>query len=252
MSFKEVREYAAGDDIRFIDWNTSARFGHPFSKIFEEERELTVMLLLDWSASNLGGTHQQQKKELIIEMAAVLAFSAISNNDKVGAVFFTGQTELFIPPKKGKEHVLYIVRQMLSIEPASSATNIPEAVRFLNRMLRNKGIVFLLSDFETRDYAKALKTVAKRHDCIAVHVQDQIEFEFPDAGLVPMQDAETGQLLWVDTSDIQFRQRWKKMHQMHLDETKTIVQQSGWDYLRFQTGEDYVKTLQGFFIQRIK
>jgi uncharacterized protein (DUF58 family) len=252
MSFKEVREYAAGDDIRFIDWNTSARFGHPFSKIFEEERELTVMLLLDWSASNLAGTNHQQKKELITEIAAVLAFSAISNNDKVGALFFTGQTEFFIPPKKGKEHVLYIVRQMLSIEPVSQSTNISEAIRFFNQTLRHKGIVFLLSDFETKDYSKAMRTVARRHDCIAIHIQDRIEFNFPEAGLVPMQDAETGRIVWMDTSDARFKNYWKHTHQKQLTETQSIIRQSGWDYLRFETGEDYVKTLQGFFMQRIK
>jgi uncharacterized protein (DUF58 family) len=252
MSFKEVREYAAGDDIRFIDWNTSARFGHPFSKVFEEERELTVMLLLDCSASNLAGSHTQQKKELIIEMAAILAFSAISNNDKVGALLFTDQTELFIPPKKGKEHVLYIVREMLSAEPSSKRTDISEAIRFFNQTLRQKGIVFLISDFETDGYTKALKTVARRHDCIAIQVHDRVEYNFPNAGLVPVQDAETEQIVWVDSSDAAFRDYWNRVHQSHINLSEEAIKRSGWDYIRFETGEDYVKLLQGFFIKRIK
>lgn len=252
MSFKEVREYVAGDDIRFIDWNTSARFGHPFSKIFEEERELTLMLLLDCSASNLAGTHQQQKKELIIEIAAVLAFAAINNNDKVGALLFTDKTELFIPPKKGRNHVLYIVRQMLTMEPSSRQTDIPQAINFFNQTLQHTGIVFLLSDFEMGGFDKALKTVSKRHDCIAIQVEDRIEYEFPNAGLVPVRDAESGQLIWVDSSDEQFRKYWQHSHFNHIEEIKRIIGKCGWDYLRFQTGEDYVKTLQTFFIKRIK
>jgi uncharacterized protein (DUF58 family) len=252
MSFKEVREYAAGDDIRFIDWNTSARFGHPFSKVFEEERELTVMLLIDCSASNLAGTHTQQKKELITEIAAVLAFSATSNNDKVGALFFTNKTELFIPPKKGKEHVLYIVRQLLTYEPANRETNIGEAVRFFNQTLRHKGIVFLLSDFETTDYDKALKTVSKRHDCIAIHIHDRIEYQFPNLGLVPVQDAESGQIIWLDSSDQQFREMWQRSHFAKNTAVQQAIQKCGWDYLRFETGENYVQTLQAFFIQRMK
>lgn len=252
MSFKEVREYAAGDDPRFIDWNTSARYGHPYSKIFEEERELTVMLLLDYSASNLAGSHHQQKKELIIEMAAVLAFSAISNNDKVGALFFTDQTEKFIPPKKGKEHVLFIVRQMLSFEPKSTGTNFPQAIRFFNRTLRHKGIVFLLSDFQSEDYEKSLKTVSGYHDCIAIQIYDKIEHQLPNAGLLPLQDAETGQWVWVDSSLPALRDYWRRSHWEALQKTAEKIKKCGWDYLKFETGENYVKTLQGFFMQRMK
>ena len=252
MSFKEVREYAAGDDIRFIDWNTSARFGHPFSKIFEEERELTVMLLIDCSASNLAGTSTQQKKELITEMAAVIAFSAISNNDKVGALFFTGKTELFVPPKKGKEHVLYIVRQLLTMEPTNKETNISEALRFFNQTLRHKGIVFLISDFETTGFEKALKTVNRRHDCIAIHIHDRFEYEFPNMGLVPVQDAESGEVVWVDSNDKLFTEMWRKTHMSNNAAVQQIITKSGWDYIRFETGEDYVQTLRGFFIKRIK
>lgn len=252
MSFKEVREYAPGDDTRFIDWNTSARFGHPFSKVFEEERELTVMLLIDASASNMTGSQLQQKKDLIIEMAAILAFSATSNNDKVGALFFTDQTELFIPPKKGKDHVLYIVRQMLTFEPKNTDTKIGEAIRFFNKTLRHKGIVFLLSDFETTGFENALKTVAKRHDCIAIHIHDRLDYQFPNAGLVPVQDAETGQVIWIDSSDVTFQGFWKRSHQSQIEIIKQSIHKCGWDYLRFETGEDYVQTLQGFFIHRMK
>lgn len=252
MSFKEVREYAAGDDIRFIDWNTSARFGHPFSKVFEEERELTVMLLVDVSASNMVGLQHQQKKELIAEIAAILAFSASTNNDKVGALFFTGKTEMFIPPKKGKEHILYIVRQLLTIEPVNRETNIAEALRFFNQTLRHKGIVFLLSDFVAKDYEKALKTVSNRHDCIAIHIHDHMEYQFPGLGLVPVQDAETGEIVWIDSNDRQFAELWRRGHQNEIATVQQTLEKSGWDYLRFETGEPYVQTLQGFFIQRMK
>lgn len=252
MSFKEVREYAPGDDIRFIDWNTSARFGHPFSKIFEEERELTMMLLIDCSASNLAGLQFQQKKDLITEIAAILAFSASTNNDKVGALFFTGKTELFVPPKKGKEHILYIVRQLLTIEPSNRETNIVEALRFFNQTLRHKGIVFLLSDFETEGYEKALKTVSNRHDCIAIHIHDKMEYQFPQLGLVPMEDAESGEIVWVDSNDRQFADMWRRGHQAQIASVQQTLEKSGWDYLRFETGEPYVQTLQGFFMQRIK
>ena len=252
MSFKEVREYAAGDDIRFIDWNTSARFGHPFSKIFEEERELTVMLLIDCSASNLAGINAQQKKDLIAEMAAVLAFSATSNNDKVGALFFTGKTELFVPPKKGKDHVLYIVRQLLTMEPSNKETNIGEALRFFNQTLRHKGIVFLISDFETRGYEKALKTVSRRHDCIAIQIQDRLEYQFPNLGLVPLQDAESGEIVWVDSNDKLFTEMWRRSHQANNAAVQQTIEKSGWDFIRFETGENYVQTLQGFFIKRMK
>lgn len=252
MSFKEVREYAPGDDIRFIDWNTSARFGHPFSKVFEEERELTVMLLIDCSASNLLGSKLRSKQEMIAEMAAVLAFSAVSNNDKVGAIFFTDRVEKFIPPKKGRNHVLYIVRHLIGIEPQSKRTNLTEGIRFLNQTVRHNAIVFLLSDFDTSGYEKALKTVAARHDCIGIHFHDKMDYLFPDMGLVPVQDAETGTVKWVNSAEPAFKNWWQQSYLRQRETLQNTLVQSGWDYLPFATSEDYVQKLQAFFLQRMK
>ncbi|HEX4850927.1 MAG TPA: DUF58 domain-containing protein, partial [Puia sp.] len=181
MSFREVREYYPGDDIRFIDWNVSARFGHPFSKLFEEERELTVMLLVDVSASSLFGTVYARKKDLITEICAVMAFSAINNNDKVGVIFFSDKIERYIPPKKGREHVLYIVRELLTIKPARTKTNISEAIRFFNNSTRQKSIAFFLSDFIDERYEEALKVAGKKHDLIGVKVYDKMDMQLPEA-----------------------------------------------------------------------
>jgi uncharacterized protein (DUF58 family) len=252
MSFKEVREYAHGDDIRFIDWNTSARFGHPFSKVFEEERELTVMLLIDCSASNTLGSKLRTKQELIAELAAVLAFSAVSNGDKVGAIFFSDGLEKYIAPKKGRQHVLYIVRHLVSLEPRQKGTNLAEGIRFLNKTVKHNAIVFMLSDFDTNGYDKALKTIAKRHDCIGIHIYDKLDYSFPDLGLVPLQDAETGQVIWQNSGDETLQTWWKKSYLRQKEATQTALVQSGWDYLPFATTEDYVHKLQMFFLQRIK
>lgn len=260
MSFREVREYAAGDDIRFIDWNVSARFNHPFSKLFEEERELTVMLLVDVSASSLFGTVHARKKDLITEICAVLAFSAINNNDKVGAVFFSDKIEAYIPPKKGKEHVLFIVRQLLSIEPKRKGTSLNEALRFFNRSVRQNSIVFLLSDFlegertsATRTevgFEDALKVAGKKHDLIGIKVYDKMDMQLPAIGLIEAEDSETGRKQWVDTSDYLVRTNYQQYFFNQTEQCKSVFNKAGCDLLHLRTDEDYVKILQRFFVGR--
>jgi uncharacterized protein (DUF58 family) len=261
MSFREVREYAAGDDIRFIDWNVSARFNHPFSKLFEEERELTVMLLVDVSASSLFGTVHARKKDLITEVCAVLAFSAINNNDKVGVILFSDRVEGYIPPKKGREHVLYIVRQLLSIEPRQKGTNLREAIRFLNRSARQKSIVFFLSDFveenrassttrQEEKFEDALKVAGKKHDVIGIKVYDKMDMELPSIGLIEAEDAETGSRYWVDTDDFLVRTNYQQHFFNQTEQCKSFFQKAGCDLLHLRTDEDYVKILQRFFVGR--
>lgn len=263
MSFREVREYAAGDDIRFIDWNVSARFNHPFSKLFEEERELTVMLLVDVSASSLFGTTHARKKDIITEVCAVLAFSAVNNNDKVGAIFFSDKIESYIPPKKGREHVLYIVRQLLTIEPRRKGTNLSEAIRFFNRSARQKAIVFLLSDFldgnsEQRmktdkpepGFEDALKVAGKKHDMIGIKVYDKMDMQLPAIGMVEAEDSETGGRYWIDTDDFLVRNNYQQYFFNHTEQCKSIFQKAGCDLLHLRTDEDYVKILQRFFVGR--
>jgi len=261
MSFREVREYAAGDDIRFIDWNVSARFNHPFSKLFEEERELTVMLLVDVSASSLFGTVHARKKDLITEVCAVLAFSAINNNDKVGVILFSDRIEAYIPPKKGREHVLFIVRQLLSIEPRQKGTNLREAIRFLNRSARQKSIVFFLSDFieeniassttrQEEKFEDALKVAGKKHDVIGIKVYDKMDMELPAIGLIDAEDAETGGRYWVDTDDFLVRTNYQQHFFNQTEQCKSFFQKAGCDLLHLRTDEDYVKILQRFFVGR--
>ncbi len=250
MSFKEVREYQPGDDTRFIDWNVSARMGHPYSKLFEEERELTVYLLIDVSASSLFGTFRQSKKDLITEMCAVLAFSAITNNDKVGLIFFSDQVEKFIPAKKGREHVLYMVRELLSFTPHSAHTDIVKALKFLNNATRHKSIVFVLSDFADAGYQDVLRVAAKRHDVIGVQVYDKRDEHLPDAGLLQVMDSETGKSMLLDTSDTFTRFRYHEQFLKVLDDAKVFFRRAGADLMQVATGEDYVKLLQQFFIRR--
>jgi uncharacterized protein (DUF58 family) len=262
MSFREVREYAAGDDIRFIDWNVSARFNHPFSKLFEEERELTVILLVDISASSLFGTVHARKKDLITEVCAVLAFSAINNNDKVGVIFFSDKVEAYIPPKKGREHVLYIVRRLLTIEPKRRGTNLSEAIRFLTRSARQNAIVFLLSDFldgsggpatATRRepaFEEALKVAGKKHDVIGIKFYDKMDMQLPAIGMIEAEDAETGGRNWVDTSDYLVRTNYTQYFFNQTEQCKSIFQKAGCDLLHLRTDEDYVKILQRFFVGR--
>lgn len=250
MSFKEVRDYTPGDDPRFIDWNVSARMGHTFSKIFEEERELSVYLLIDVSASSLFGTFRQSKKDLITEMCAVIAFSAIANNDKIGLIFFSDHVEKFIPAKKGRDHVLYMVREMLSFKSRRSHTEVQKALQFLNNTTRHKSIVFVLSDFADAGYHDALRIAAKRHDVIGVQVFDKRDEQLPPVGLMQLRDAETGKMVLLDTSDPYTRFKYSEQFQKVLEDAKNAFRKAGADLLQVSTGQDYVKILQQFFIRR--
>lgn len=250
MSFREVREYSAGDDVRFIDWNVSARFSHPFSKVFEEERELTVYLLVDISNSNLFGTTLNRKKDLITEIGAVLTFSAISNNDKVGAIFFSDKLEKYIAPKKGRQHALYIVRELLSVEPKGKSTKMEDAIRFFNKASHQKSIAFVLSDFTDVEYESDLKVIGGRHDVIGLRIYDNMDMYLPDAGLLQVEDLESGRRKWIDSSDklVQYNYHQNFLKQSEL--CKDYFKKAGADLLHIRTDEDYVKVLQQFFIKR--
>lgn len=250
MAFKEVREYQPGDDIRFIEWNVSARMGHTYSKLFEEERELSVHLLVDVSASSLFGTNKQTKRDLIAEMCAVLAFSAISNNDKAGLILFSDKVEKYIPARKGKDHVLYMIRELLNHEPHSAQTDIQKALQFLNRTTKHKSIVFILSDFADAGYHDALRVAAKRHDVIGVQTYDARDEQLPKVGLLQVYDAETGKTTWLNTSDPYIRQRYNNQFHKIMEDAKITFRTAGADLMQVATGEDYVKKLQEFFIRR--
>lgn len=250
MLFKEVREYQHGDDIRFIDWNVSARFNHPFSKVFEEERELTLMLMIDVSGSSLFGTVHARKKDLVNEIGAVLAFSAISNNDKVGVILFTDKIEKFIPPKKGRDHVLYIVRTLLTFEPKNKGTDLTEAFRRFNNTTKQRCITFVLSDFIDDAFDDALKVAGKKHDVIGIKVYDKMDMELPPIGMIETEDAETGNKRWIDTSDILVRQEYQSNFFARTENCKNMFLKAGSDLLHIRTDEDYVKVLQKFFISR--
>jgi len=252
MSFKEVREYSAGDDIRFIDWNVSARFGHPFSKVFEEERELTVMLLIDVSASSLFGTVYATKKDFMTEVAAVLAFSAVNNGDKIGVIFYSDRIEKYIPPKKGKQHALYIVRELLSFEPKKKGTQLSVALRYFNNTTKQKSIAFVLSDFIDANYGEMLRVSANKHDIVGIKVYDRMDRQLPDIGMMRVEDAETGQQKWVNTGNAFVRHEYEKEFFRITDYCIDVFKKSGADLLHVRTDEDYVKVLQRFFISRNK
>ncbi|ACU57930.1 DUF58 domain-containing protein [Chitinophaga pinensis] len=250
MSFSEVREYQFGDDIRSIDWNVTARFNHPFVKVFEEERELTLMLMVDVSESSVFGTSKQNKRNMITELCAVLAFSAINNNDKVGVIFFSDGVEKYIPPKKGKSHILFIIRELISFEPKRKGTNIKETLRFFNNATKKRSIVFLMSDFLTGSYQDALNIASKRHDMVGIHVYDQRDKELPSVGLIQMNDLETGERQWVDSSDKQVQQYYTQQFNQHVQYCRNSFKKSGADLISIRTDEDYVKALQNFFVNR--
>jgi uncharacterized protein (DUF58 family) len=250
MSFREVREYSHGDDVRFIDWNVSARYSHPFTKVFEEERELTVILLVDVSASALFGTINQRKKDMITEVGAVLTFSAINNDDKVGVIFFSDKIEKFIPPKKGKQHALYIVRELLTAEPKQKGTNLSEALKFFNRVSMHKNIGFIMSDFLDTNYEDNLKVLAKRHDIIGLKVYDKMDMQLPEIGMLQVQDLESAKTKWIDTGNAMVRYNYQQNFLKHSEVCKNIFKKAGADLLHIRTDEDYVKTLQQFFIRR--
>lgn len=252
MSFKEVREYAAGDDIRFIDWNVSARFGHPFSKIFEEERELTVMLLIDISASSLFGTVCATKKDIATEIAAVIAFSAVNNGDKVGVILYSDKIEKYIPPKKGKQHALYIVRELLSVQPKKKETQLSVALQYFTNTTRQKSIAFILSDFIDANYQDALRIAGNKHDVIGVKQYDKMDKTLPKAGMLRIEDAETGTQKWIDTSSALVRHEYEKEFFRITDYCIDTFKKAGCSLLHVRTDEDYVKVLQRFFISRNK
>ncbi len=250
MAFKEVREYQPGDDVRFIEWNASARMGHTYSKLFEEERELSVYMLVDVSASSLFGTYKQTKRDLITEICAVLAFSAISNHDKAGVILYSDKVEKYIPAKKGKDHVLFIVRELLTHQPHSAFTDTVKALRFLNNTTKHKSIVFILSDFADSGYHDALRVAAKRHDVIGVQVFDKCDEKLPQVGLLQVRDAETGKMVWLNTNDAYTRVKYNQQFIKILEDAKLVFRNAGADLLQLATGEDYVKKLQEFFIRR--
>lgn len=251
MSFSEVREYAPGDDVKFIDWNVTARFSHPFVKVFEEERELIVMLLVDVSGSSLFGTSKRLKRELITEVSAVLSFSAATNNDKVGVIFFSDKVEKFIPPKKGRSHILRIIRELIALEPAQKAgTNIKVALEYLNQVQKKKSITFLMSDFISEPYEQQLQLAARKHDLVGIQIYDKHDRELPQAGLVQLMDAESGIMQWVDTDDKSVRAQYANSFDQHQKYCIQAFRKSGAQLLDIRTDADYVKSLQTFFKAR--
>ncbi|GAC1417369.1 MAG: DUF58 domain-containing protein [Flavisolibacter sp.] len=252
MSFKEVREYAPGDDIRFIDWNVSARLGTPFSKVFEEERELTVMLLVDISASSLFGTQHGSKKDIATEIVAVLAFSAVNNADKIGVIFYSDKIEKYIPPKKGRQHALFIVRELLSVNPKKRKTQLSAALRYFNNTTRQKSIAFITSDFIDANYQDALRVAGIKHDVIGIKLYDKMDKSLPNVGLIRVEDAENGEQRWIDTSNSLVRYEYEKEFFKLTNACTNIFKSSGCDLLHVRTDEDYVKVLQSFFISRNK
>lgn len=250
MAFSEVREYQYGDDIRNIDWNVTARFNHPYIKVFDEERELTVMILVDVSGSNEFGTRKQFKEDLITEIAAVLAFSAIHNNDKVGVIFFSDKIEKFIPPKKGTKHILRIIRELVDFKPDHRQTNIAEALRYLTNVLKKRCTAFVLSDFFDRNFEDALKIASRKHDIIALQVYDPVEVQLPEMGLIKIKNAETGKSMWIDSSSMKLRHIVAKKIDEHNDYVNNTFLKSGTDAAKIATNQDYVKPLINLFKKR--
>jgi uncharacterized protein (DUF58 family) len=251
MAFSEVREYQYGDDIRNIDWNVTARFNHPYIKVFEEERELTVMLLIDVSGSNDFGSGNQLKRMLSAELAAVLAFSAIQNNDKVGVIFFSNQIEKFIPPKKGTSHILRIIREVIGFEPINKGTDLGEGLRFLTSAIKKRSTAFLISDFMgNAAFDQAMRIAARKHDLVALRITDRREMNIPNIGLVKFKDAETGNDLWVDTSNARWRELYRKQLEQKSNELNQLFARSGIDNTLIFTDEDYVKPLMKLFKKR--
>lgn len=250
MTFSEVRQYQFGDDVRSIDWNVTARYNEPYVKVFEEERELTMMLMVDVSGSEMFGTTNQFKKEIITEISATLAFSALQNNDKAGLILFSDEVELFIPPKKGKTHVLRIIRELLEFKPKSNRTDIAEALKFLSSVMKKKAIVFVLSDFIAEDYEKNLKISGNKHDLTGIRVFDEREEIIPNLGMVQMQDAETGKLRLVNTQSKSVRYAYGNYYRQRIDYFKETFTKSGCGVLSCRVDESYVKKLLGYFKRR--
>jgi uncharacterized protein (DUF58 family) len=250
MAFTEVREYQFGDDIRSIDWNVTARFNHPYVKVFDEERELTVMLLIDVSGSNEFGATGRVKESVVAEIAAVLAFSAISNNDKVGVIFFSDQIEKFIPPKKGTTHILRIIRELIDFHPKHRETDVSEALKYLRNVIKKRSVAFVISDFNDKLFAEALDIVSRKHDVVCVRVFDHREKEMPAIGLVKFKDPETGKSVWIDTSNSQVRRNlleWNQSHDLFL---KNVFARARVDSVSVSTDKDYVPPLMKLFKKR--
>ncbi len=247
MVFSEVRPYSYGDEIRAIDWNKTAHFNEPYVKVFEEERELVLMLMVDISASLNFGTRKQIKKQTMVEICATLAFSSASNNDKVGAILYTDQVELYIPPKKGKKQVLKIIRELIEREPKSKETNLENALSFFNKISKRKSIAFILSDFENTNYETLLKTAAKKHDITGVRIYDEKEQQMPNIGLVKMEDLETGIIKWVDTGSKKVQEQYKKYYQNIENYFNTTFSKNGLGSISIKNNQEYIKPLLNFF-----
>lgn len=251
MAFSEVREYTPGDDIRTIDWNVTARFGTPYVKVFEEERELSVVLVVDVSASGLFGTNKQFKQDLITELCAVVAFSASQNNDKIGIIFFSDKIEKFIPPKKGKSHILRIIRELIEFKPEHKRTNIEIALKYLTNVIKKRSVVFLISDFLSEpNYRDALKIANKKHDVVALRIVDKTEMQLPEVGLVKLMDNETGKLMWLDTDNKTFRKQFAVNQLKFEDDLKDIFNRAGIDATKILTHESYIQPLMNLFKNR--
>lgn len=250
MTFSEVRNYQFGDDVRTIDWNVTARYNEPFVKIFEEERELTLMLMVDVSNSALFGTNNALKKNIITEISATLAFSALQNNDKVGLILFSDQVELYIPPSKGKTHVLRIIRELIEFKPLSKKTDIKVALEFLSRILKKKSITFILSDFISSDYEKSLKIISKKHDLTGIKVYDKFEEAIPNLGLVQMFDQETEEIKMIDTSSKSLRDNYKREMSLNFKKFNELFTKNGAGTISCRTDESYIKKLLNYFKNR--
>ena len=250
ISFSEVREYQYGDDIRAIDWNVTARHDKPFVKVYEEEREQTMMLIIDVSQSSFFGTQNEFKNHIIAEISGVLAFSAITNNDKVGVMFFSDRVEKFIPPKKGKTHILRIISEIYDFHPKNTGTNIGEVLKYFNNVVKKKSIAFLISDFMNSGFNDALKIAGKRHDLIGLHVYDEREAELPNMGLTRIVDTESGQEIWVDTSDKKLRDNYAKLFSQNQAQLKALFGKSGSDLVSIRTDESYIIALMNMFKRR--
>jgi uncharacterized protein (DUF58 family) len=250
MAFSEVREYQYGDDIRNIDWNVTARFNHPFIKVFDEERELTVMLVIDVSGSRDFGTSLRLKKTLIAELSAVIAFSAIQNNDKIGAILFTDHVEKFIPPKKGRQHILRLIRELIEFEPQSKNTGVDEGLRFLTNAIKKRSIAFVISDFISPDFQESLKIVNRKHDVVCLRIYDRRETELPSMGLIKVKDAEKGTFVWIDSASHSVREKYRQWWEERQTLLTDLFAKNGIDNVLIRTDEDYVKPLIKLFKHR--
>ena len=250
MAFSEVREYQPGDDVRTIDWNVTARYNNPYIKVFQEERETTVILLIDLSGSSDFGTQTQLKREIATEISAVLSFSAINNNDKIGVIFFSDKIEKFIPPKKGKSHILRIIRELITFQPSSKKTNIEVALKYFNSVIKKRAICFIISDFMDNNFEKSLKIAKNKHDIIGLNINDERENKLVNVGMIIVIDSETRIIRWIDTSDKKNRNIFNYNHKKQAENLKNIFSSSGIDIININTGQDYIKPLMNFFKRR--